>query len=117
MREIDGKAKTLRQLLSGTRYSIDYYQREYRWQPKQARELVEDLTDRFLQDYKPADPRRAVQGYGHNPGFLKFIKRSGLPFRPHPQFRRADLDARQQLYRQIAEQLWAPERIGEAAGV
>lgn len=30
MREISGEAKTLRQLLSGSRYSIDYYQREYR---------------------------------------------------------------------------------------
>ena len=31
MREIRGEAKTIRQLLSGTRYAIDYYQREYKW--------------------------------------------------------------------------------------
>lgn len=37
MREILGKAKTIRELLSGAKYSIDYYQREYRWQNKQVR--------------------------------------------------------------------------------
>ena len=42
MREIRAEAKTVRQLLSGTRYSIDYYQREYKWQTKQVRELIED---------------------------------------------------------------------------
>ena len=63
MREIRGEAKTIRQLLSGTRYSIDYYQREYRWQPKQVRELVDDLTEKFLQDYKTTDERDAVQSY------------------------------------------------------
>jgi len=35
MRKIDGEARTIRELLSGARYSIDYYQREYRWQNKQ----------------------------------------------------------------------------------
>ena len=65
MPNIDGKAKNIRDLLSGKRYAIDYYQREYRWQPKQARELVEDLTDKFLLDYKPGDERAGVQNYGH----------------------------------------------------
>ncbi len=39
------------------------------------------------------------EAYDHNPGFLRFIGESGLPFRPHPEFRKADLDARQELYR------------------
>lgn len=65
MPNIDGKAKSIRDLLSGKRYAIDYYQREYRWQPKQARELVEDLTDKFLLDYKLGDERDVVQNYGH----------------------------------------------------
>jgi hypothetical protein len=30
MREILGKAKTVRELLKGVKYSIDYYQREYK---------------------------------------------------------------------------------------
>jgi len=43
MREILGKAKTVRELLKGVKYSIDYYQREYKWHEKQIRELVDDL--------------------------------------------------------------------------
>lgn len=39
MREILGKAKTVRELLKGVKYSIDYYQREYKWQTKQIQEL------------------------------------------------------------------------------
>src|SRR5437870_1111897 len=44
MKEILGKAKTIRELLKGVKYSIDYYQREYNWQEKQIHELVDDLS-------------------------------------------------------------------------
>lgn len=65
MNEILGKAKTIRELLSGTKYSIDYYQREYKWQEKQVQELIEDLTGKFLEDHDPRHERNAVEGYGH----------------------------------------------------
>jgi uncharacterized protein with ParB-like and HNH nuclease domain len=65
MKKIDGIAKTIRGLLSDQRYSIDYYQREYRWQRKQLQELISDLTEQFLSSYSPEDERRAVQGYEH----------------------------------------------------
>lgn len=65
MKEILGKAKTIRELLSGAKYSIDYYQREYRWQPKQMSELVEDLTGKFLESHEAGDERGAVEHYGH----------------------------------------------------
>jgi hypothetical protein len=65
MQEIRGEAKTIRQLLSGTRYAVDYYQREYKWQPKQVRELIQDLTGEFLDDYESTDERQDVSEYGH----------------------------------------------------
>lgn len=65
MKEILGKAKTIRELLGGAKYSIDYYQREYRWQTKQMTELVNDLTAKFLESYEEGDERGAVEGYGH----------------------------------------------------
>jgi len=49
------------------------------------------------------------QCYDHNPGFLQFIEKSGLPFHPYDQFRKADLDERGALYRQIAERIWNPD--------
>jgi len=52
--------------------------------------------------------------YEHNPDFVRFVKESGLPLRPHEHFRKADLDARQALYQQIAAALWHPVRLEEA---
>lgn len=65
MKEIDGKVKTIRQLLSGTHYAIDYYQREYKWQAKQVQDLIDDLTSKFLEDFDSKHPRKTVQKYGH----------------------------------------------------
>lgn len=65
MREILGKAKTVRELLKGARYSIDYYQREYKWQEKQIRELVDDLTGKFQEEWDPAHARSKVAEYPH----------------------------------------------------
>ncbi len=50
MREILGKGKTVRELLKGVTYSIDYYQREYKWHEKQIRELVDDLRGSWGSD-------------------------------------------------------------------
>ncbi len=51
------------------------------------------------------------KAYEHDPGFLRFIDRTGLPFQPHPEFKKAALDARQDLYRKLAEQIWKPENL------
>ena len=40
MKEIQAKTRSVRELLSDTKYGIDYYQREYKWQTKQIVELV-----------------------------------------------------------------------------
>jgi uncharacterized protein with ParB-like and HNH nuclease domain len=61
MREIRGDAKNIRALLGGAKFSIDYYQREYRWETKQVTELINDLSDKFLDSYEPADERSAVE--------------------------------------------------------
>ncbi len=65
MRDILGKAKTVRELLKGVKYSIDYYQREYKWGEKQARELIDDLTGKFLEEYQPNHTRKQVADYPH----------------------------------------------------
>jgi hypothetical protein len=53
------------------------------------------------------------QCYEHNPGFLAYKKRSGLPFQPHQEFKKADLDLRQRLYQKIAEEIWNPDRLNK----
>ncbi|MEB2284741.1 MAG: hypothetical protein B6D46_13440 [Polyangiaceae bacterium UTPRO1] len=64
-REIDAKARTVRELLTGRKYSIDYYQREYKWQQKQLAELIDDLTAKFHESHEPGNERCAVADYGH----------------------------------------------------
>ncbi|QRN82045.1 DUF262 domain-containing protein [Chloroflexota bacterium] len=63
-REIRGVSKSIRSLLSGVKYTIDYYQREYKWTTKQVSELLQDLTNRFLDDHEDENERKAVAGYG-----------------------------------------------------
>ena len=55
------------------------------------------------------------QAYSHNPGFLKFVDKSELPFRHHAEFKRSDLDSRQELYRQLADFIWNPKILFEEA--
>lgn len=64
-REIDGKGRTVRELLAGRKYSIDYYQREYKWQQKQVAELLDDLAAKFLESHEEGNERSAVAEYGH----------------------------------------------------
>lgn len=62
---IDGQARTVRELLDKAKYAIDFYQREYAWQERQVRELIDDLTGKFLDSYEPGHSRHEVEGYGH----------------------------------------------------
>lgn len=64
-REILGKARTVRELLNNRKYSIDYYQREYKWQTKQVSELIDDLLLKFNEDYDSSHERAEVANYGH----------------------------------------------------
>ena len=62
---IDGHARTVRELLDKAKYAIDFYQREYAWQERQVRELIDDLTGKFLDSYESGHSRHEVEGYGH----------------------------------------------------
>jgi uncharacterized protein with ParB-like and HNH nuclease domain len=53
--------------------------------------------------------------YDHNPGFLRFVQQSGLPFEPHQHFKKVDIEKRQNLYKDIAEQIWNPNKLFEIA--
>lgn len=65
MKKIDGTPKTIRELFTGVKYTIHYYQREYQWQIKQIEELIDDLTEEFFEFYSDQDERGKVLEYGH----------------------------------------------------
>lgn len=47
MKERIENSLTLEDILSNKKYSVNYYQREYRWGRKQVEQLIEDLTNSF----------------------------------------------------------------------
>ncbi|MBG8554994.1 DUF262 domain-containing protein [Hymenobacter guriensis] len=71
MATIEGKTRTVRELLKSKKYEVDYYQRGYKWQEKQMQELITDLTSQFADQYNEEDGRSAVRNY--NPYFLGSI--------------------------------------------
>lgn len=64
MRPIEANARSVRELLQ-VKYSIDYYQREYRWEAKQVHELIDDLSEMFLAEYEPEMATSKVQVFPH----------------------------------------------------
>jgi len=65
MKQIIGKERSLKELLASKKYTIHYYQREYRWGKKQVEELLDDLTDQFDDYYDVDHIRKDGANYGH----------------------------------------------------
>ena len=65
MKEIDGQAKTIQELLANAKYSLDYYQREYSWQTKHVTELINDLVSKFSDSFEETHERSQVGNYNH----------------------------------------------------
>ena len=61
---VNSKVKTVRELLAN-RYTLDYYQREYNWQREQVAELLDDLTNKFLENYKENHNPEEMDNYSH----------------------------------------------------
>ena len=65
MNRIDARSKSISQLLEKTKYSIDYYQREYKWKREHVTALLDDLETKFLSEYEEGHEPRKVQEYAH----------------------------------------------------
>jgi uncharacterized protein with ParB-like and HNH nuclease domain len=65
MDKIIGKEKSVNDLLARKRYTIHYYQREYRWGKKQIEELLDDLVEEFKENYRENHIRKDGANYGH----------------------------------------------------
>jgi len=61
--KIEASDVNINTLLKDQKFYIDYFQREYRWQEKHIRLLIEDLTTTFLKSYNPNDKRSEVANY------------------------------------------------------
>jgi uncharacterized protein with ParB-like and HNH nuclease domain len=61
--KIEAGDKSIRELLKDQKYFIDYFQREYRWEQRHIVQLIEDLSQAFLNSYTMGDERKSVSGY------------------------------------------------------
>ena len=49
--KIEATDTNINKMLKGQKFTIDYFQREYRWQDKHIKLLIEDLTSAFIKSY------------------------------------------------------------------
>lgn len=61
--KIEATDRSVSNLLKNQKFTIDYFQREYRWQDKHIKSLIEDLTNTFLKSYNEGDRRSDVPNY------------------------------------------------------
>lgn len=70
--------RTVQQLLQSQSFSIDEYQREYKWEKENIDELLSDLQAKFFSHYKQGDETPAVSAYGeYFLGSIIVSKRNG----------------------------------------
>lgn len=73
--------KTVQDLLKDEKFSIDDYQREYKWDKKQIDELVSDLSSKFLAHYQPGHETREITQYdSYFLGSIIVSKRDGTNY-------------------------------------
>lgn len=61
--QLIGTALTVRQLFTGHKYRLEYYQREYTWNKSSVTELLDDLISRFLSLYEETHDQKEVNNY------------------------------------------------------
>jgi uncharacterized protein with ParB-like and HNH nuclease domain len=64
MKFLEAKDRSLANILSESRFKIDSFQREYRWQRKQIEALISDLATAFGKSYKEGDTIDTYEEYG-----------------------------------------------------
>ena len=62
-KRIVAKEYPLKDILSNNKYSIDYFQREYRWQKENIDQSIDDLYNAFRADYRLEHSTKDVANY------------------------------------------------------
>lgn len=61
--KIEAHDRSVSDVLDDQKYTVDYFQREYKWEEKHIEQLVFDLTSSFLNEYHPNHNRKKVEDY------------------------------------------------------
>lgn len=63
LNKIEAHDRSIRELLNQQKFSIDYFQREYRWEERHVVQLIDDLTGAFLKSYQVGQERKEVANF------------------------------------------------------
>ena len=63
--KIDANDRTLLEVMSNKKYTVDYYQREYSWQKEHIEQLINDLTTAFFNHYRAEHKPKDVANYNN----------------------------------------------------
>lgn len=73
--------RSVKELLQSQSFSIDEYQREYKWEEKNIVELISDLQEKFLSCYQAGDTTQKVSSYeSYFLGSIIVSKRNGKSY-------------------------------------
>ncbi len=51
--KIEAHDRSITEVLDDKKYTVDYFQREFKWEERHREQLVSDLTTSFLNEYRP----------------------------------------------------------------
>ena len=54
----------LSEILANKKYTVDYFQREYKWEKINIEQLVSDLVNAFMENYREGHKTKDVANYG-----------------------------------------------------
>lgn len=61
--KIEAHDRSISEVLDDKKYTVDYFQREFKWAERHIEQLVSDLTTSFLNEYKQEHKRKEIENY------------------------------------------------------
>lgn len=61
--KIEAHDRSIAEVLDDKKYTVDYFQREFKWEERHIEQLVSDLTTSFLDEYRPEHKRKDIENY------------------------------------------------------
>jgi len=61
--KIEADDRSISEVLDDKKYTVDYFQREFKWEERHIEQLVSDLTSAFLDEYRLEHRRTDVGNY------------------------------------------------------
>jgi uncharacterized protein with ParB-like and HNH nuclease domain len=61
--KIEARHRTIDDVLNQKKYTVDYFQREYKWEERHMEQLISDLTSSFMEDYRIEHQPKDVANY------------------------------------------------------